>query len=349
MVLPQPLHIVRLDGIHSEPPTFSPTFKYTYTEYPSTPFDTHTIVSRIKDADVVITTRIPITEETLQQCPRLKHVACLAIGTDMIDVPACTKRNILVTNVPAASVESVSEHALALFFALRRNVVGMHELTVETDEWVKKWSLKDEFGGFPGSCREEVVGILGGGELGTRLATLCRALGMTVYFANRKSSTPASPSTPSTKPSYLPFTQILQQSTLLFLTLPLTSSTTNLLSTPEFSLMRPDALLVNVARGGIVDENALVKALEEGRIGGAATDVFFEEPAGVENSVLVRKAREWKEGSLRGDGEGRKLSGRLVLSPHVAWWARSSTEKLRRTVAGNIEGWARGEVRNVVV
>jgi len=85
----------------------------------------------------------------------------------MIDVPACTKRNILVTNVPAASVESVSEHALALFFALRRNVVGMHELTVETDEWVKKWSLKDEFGGLPGSCREEVVGILGGGELGS--------------------------------------------------------------------------------------------------------------------------------------------------------------------------------------
>ena len=81
MALPQPLHIVRLDGIHSEPPTFSPAFKYTYTEYPSTPFDTHTIVSRIKDADVVITTRIPITEETLQQCPRLKHVACLAIGT----------------------------------------------------------------------------------------------------------------------------------------------------------------------------------------------------------------------------------------------------------------------------
>jgi glycerate dehydrogenase len=91
----------------------------------------------------------------------------------MIDVPACTKRNILVTNVPAASIESVSEHALALFFALRRNVVGMHQLTVETDEWVKKWSLKDEFGAFPGTCREEVVGILGGGELGSLRDSFC--------------------------------------------------------------------------------------------------------------------------------------------------------------------------------
>jgi len=87
-------------------------------------------------------------------------------GSDHIDLPACARRNILVTNVPAASIESVAEHALALFFALRRNVVGMHQLTVGTDEWVKKWSLKNEFGGCPGTCREEVVGILGRGELG---------------------------------------------------------------------------------------------------------------------------------------------------------------------------------------
>jgi lactate dehydrogenase-like 2-hydroxyacid dehydrogenase len=109
--------------------------------------------------------------------------------------------------------------------------------------------------------------------------------------------------------------------------------------------MRPDALIVNVARGGIVDEEALVKALEDGKIGGAATDVFFEEPAGTGNSVLVRRAREWSDSK----GEMGKLSGRLVLSPHIAWWARSSIEKLRGTVAGNIEAWAKGEARNVVV
>jgi len=85
----------------------------------------------------------------------------------MISLVACQAHNVLVTNVPAASIEAVAEHALALFFALRRNVVVLHELTVGTDEWVKKLSLKGEFGGCPGTCREEVVGILGGGELGT--------------------------------------------------------------------------------------------------------------------------------------------------------------------------------------
>jgi lactate dehydrogenase-like 2-hydroxyacid dehydrogenase len=169
---------------------------------------------------------------------------------------------------------------------------------------------------------------------------------MTIYFASRKDTTS------TTLPGYLPFNDLLRQSTTLFLCLPLSPSTTNLLSTPEFSLMRPDALLINVARGGIVDEGALVKALEAGKIGGAATDVFLEEPAGVENSVLVKKAREWKDwGKIGGkDGKkGREMNGKLVLSPHIAWWARSSIEKLRGTVASNIENWAKGEPKNIVV
>lgn len=116
--------------------------------------------------------------------------------------------------------------------------------------------------------------------------------------------------------------------------------------------MRPDALLINVARGGIVDEEALVKALEERKIGGVATDVFLEEPAGVENSVLVKKAREWKDWENIGGKEGekgRELNWKLVLSPHIAWWATSSIEKLRGTVASNIENWAKGEPMNIVV
>ncbi len=111
--------------------------------------------------------------------------------------------------------------------------------------------------------------------------------------------------------------------------------------------MRPDTLLINVARGGIVDEEALVEALEKKKIAGAATDVFFEEPAGVENSVLVRKAKEWSQ-EVGKEGKGG-LNGRLILSPHIAWWARASIEKLRTTVAGNIEAWAKGEERNLVV
>lgn len=137
------------------------------------------------------------------------------------------------------------------------------------------------------------------------------------------------------------FEECLRTSTTIYLTLPLSPESLNLISTPEFELMREDALLVNVARGGIVDENALVEALKEKKIQGAATDVFLEEPAGLEN-VLVKTANQWRR-------EENEHDGRLVLSPHIAWWARSSIEKLRRTVAENIEGWVKGEPSNLVL
>jgi len=333
----KPLHIVRLDGIHTPDPIFSPSFKHTYTSYPSVPFSTPTIISHLtspQPANIAITTRIPITEETLQACPDLKLIAVLAIGTDMIDLAACKKHGVTVCNVPAASNESVAEHAIALFFAARRKVVRMHGLTVSGGEWGKTGSLKNEFGECPGTCREEVVGIIGGGELGNRVATICRALGSKVQFAERKTSS-------SVRDGRVSFKECLRTSTTIFLTLPLSPESLNLISTPEFELMREEALLVNVARGGIVDENALVQALKQKMIHAAATDVFIEEPAGMDN-VLVRTAHEWRK-------EGNELDGRLILSPHIAWWARSSIEKLRRTVGENIEAWANGEPRNIVL
>ncbi|TVY32111.1 putative 2-hydroxyacid dehydrogenase [Lachnellula subtilissima] len=115
-------HIVRLDGWVSPAPIFSPSFKHTYTSHDRTPSDTTTISSRLATADIAITTRVPITTATLSQCPRLKLIAVFAIGIDMIDLAACKEHGVQVCNVPAASNEAVAEHAIALFFALRRNV-----------------------------------------------------------------------------------------------------------------------------------------------------------------------------------------------------------------------------------
>jgi glycerate dehydrogenase len=153
---------------------------------------------------------------------------------------------------------------------------------------------------------------------------------MTVLLADRKTSiTPRLGRTP--------FTETLSKATVLVVTCPLTPSTTNLISTPELSLLSPDALVINVARGGIVDEEALVLALKENKLKGAASDVFVEEPASEGNSALLGAVK-------RGDiGEGR-----VVLTPHVAWYARSSIERLRRVTGLNIEGWARGKPVNVV-
>ncbi|KAH6682499.1 2-hydroxyacid dehydrogenase-like protein [Halenospora varia] len=345
----QTVNIVRLDGWVCPPPYFSPSFSSpsasTYTNYLRTEPATDVICERLKDMDVAITTRVPITREILEreESKRLKLVAVLAIGTDMVDLEACRERGIEVRNVPAASIEAVAEHALGLFFALRRNTVGLHNLMIGSDEWVEKGNLTSHFGGLPGTCKEEVVGIIGAGELGTRIATLCRALGMTVHLSEQK-STPSS----SIRPNRLPFTETLSICTTIFLTLPLTATTTNLISTPELATMRPDALLINIARGGILDEEAVVQALKKGTIKGFASDVFFEEPAGGQNSVLVRAAREAEEKKGVVGEEEVDLRGRVVLSPHVAWFARSSIEKLRRVVGENIESWARGEKMNLV-
>jgi len=160
---------------------------------------------------------------------------------------------------------------------------------------------------------------------------------MTVNFAERKSTPPS-----STRPGKVAFETVLRTSSVLFLTLPLSPSTTNMLSTPEFDLLNPELtpILINVSRGGIVDEVALVKALEEKKLAGCATDVFLEEPAGKSNSLLIKKVMEWER-------ERSEMSGRLVLSPHVAWWARSSLERLRGVVANNIEAWVDGRMGEI--
>lgn len=120
-------HIVRLDGHISPEPTFPATFTHTYASYDRTPPDAETVTSRLADADVAITTRVPISAETIAICAkrRLKLIAVHAIGYDMIDLKACKEHGIKVCNVPGASNEAVAEHAVALFFALRRRVVGM--------------------------------------------------------------------------------------------------------------------------------------------------------------------------------------------------------------------------------
>jgi len=154
---------------------------------------------------------------------------------------------------------------------------------------------------------------------------------MKVIFAERKGVLAT-----SIREGRTEFTEAIKASTVLMITLPLSPSTLSLISDSEFALMRPDALVINVARGGIVDESALVSALKEKKIAGSATDVFIKEPAGKE-SVLVQAAnQEWAKGIL-------------VLSPHLAWLARSSIEKLRKTTTENIEGWWRGKVQNAIL
>lgn len=167
-------------------------------------------------------------------------------------------------------------------------------------------------------------------SLGNRVANIGRALGMSIILAERKGVPDA-----SIRPGRTSFEDTLKRSTVLMVTVPLSPDTESLISEAEFSCMRPDCVLIIVARGGIVDEDALVDALRQKRIAGAATDVYFKEPAGKEN-ILVRSADE------------EEVKGRLILSPHVAWYAKSSIDKLQRVMGENIDSWSKGKPLNLV-
>ncbi|KAL3426411.1 glycerate dehydrogenase [Phlyctema vagabunda] len=328
----RPLKIVHLDCIHVRP---APTFNvpHIYTEYPtSSPAD---IPSRIAEADIIITTRVPLSAASLDAavCPSLQMIAAMSIGTDNIDLAACRRRGIVVANVPAASNESVAEHAIALYFAAKRSLVACQQRLVAGagEGWVREGTGIGFFaGGMPGTCKEDVMAIFGAGELGNRVAKIAQALNMKVIFAERK-GVPAE----SVRGDRVEFIEACKTASVIMLTCPLNASTRGMIGTREFAVMRRDSVVVNVARGGVVVEEDLVAALKSGRITGAATDVFVDEPAGASNSVLIR--------------EVGNLDGRLTLTPHVAWYARSSRDKLNRTVADNIEAFVHGQPTNVVV
>lgn len=189
------------------------------------------------------------------------------------------------------------------------------------------------------------MGVIGYGSLGKRIASLGRALGMKVLIASRKNAgsggvlpTPArtpDASSPSTPEERVPFEDVLQQSTVLVLSLPRTPETTNLLSASEFAQMSPYTVLVNIAHGGIVDEGAVVQALRDGLIAGYAPDVFENEPAGgPEDSPLL-------------SDEARDLN--VTVSPHLAWFSQRTLKNLGQILKHTVEAWVEERAINVVV
>jgi len=139
-------------------------FPHEYVEYWNC--EPHQVPERIKDATIVITTVVPITEESIAGASNLQLVTSLATGVDQIDLEACKKRGVVVSNCQGSNVDAVSEHALSLYFAVRRKTVELHNTTVRTDEWSQLGTLAKRFGGLPISCSQETVGVIGYGGLG---------------------------------------------------------------------------------------------------------------------------------------------------------------------------------------
>ncbi|KAL1850023.1 hypothetical protein Plec18170_007120 [Paecilomyces lecythidis] len=252
----------------------------------------------------------------------------MAAGTDPVDLAACKEQGISVSSIPSASSEAVAEHAIALYLAVKRRIVHLHQLTMEGIEWGLRGTLVGEYHGLPKPCSQQTLGLIGYGHLGKRIQSIANALGMRVLIADRK-ETPIE----TLRYGRSSFSKTLEDSDVIIIGIPLNETTRNIISTNELQQMRPTGILVNVARGGVMDEAALVKALKEGWISGAATDVFSREPAKKGENMLLDLGN---------------LNLNLIISPHVAWYASSSIQNLKDTVKANVEGFLDRKPQNLV-
>lgn len=319
------LVIVALQAAMVPVPEFNIPAPYTYEvrQYESTSIDQ--IAERIRDADIATLSVLPLRADVLDAAvsPRLKMIGVVASGTDSVDLDACRARGIAVSNTPHANTRSVAEHTIALYFDARRSVTLSHNLT-RAGRWMERGpalvkTLNGPDGKPPRTCQSEVLGIVGYGGVGKAIESIARALGMDVLISGRKGQPHE-----KTAEGRTPFDTVIRESTVLVLCIPQTPDTVDLISDAEFAAMRPHAIVINVSRAGIVNDKALIAALKDRKIAGAATDVHPKEPAGPENSLLLGP-------------DTAELN--LITTPHSAWVAEDTNRNYQRTLVENVTSW----------
>jgi glycerate dehydrogenase len=297
-----------------------PSFAHELIEHPETAADQ--VVGRLAGASIAITNKVPITDATLARLPALKLVAVAATGTDCVDKAACAARGVAVTNIRGYAVNTVPEHTFALILALRRNLVAYRESVL-----AGRWQQSGQFCFFDHPIRDlrgARLGIIGEGVLGQRVAELARAFGMQPMFAAHKGKS-------GLGPLYTPWQEALETSDIITLHSPLTKETRGMIGMPEFEAMKRRPLIVNTARGGLVDETALVRALDAGLISGAGFDVTDREPPDPDHP-LMRVARRHN----------------VILTPHVAWASDEAQQDLADQLVANLENFVAGRPTNLV-
>ncbi|MFP5393492.1 MAG: D-2-hydroxyacid dehydrogenase [Gammaproteobacteria bacterium] len=290
-----------------------PAFAHRWSEYPAT--DPADVVARLAGATIAITNKVPIRAAELAQLPDLKMIAIAATGANIIDLEACRARGIVVANIRNYSLVSVPEHCFALMLALRRNLRA-YCADVEAGRWQQstRFCLLDHpIGDLAGST----LGIVGYGALGRRVAQIGRAFGMRVVAHSR--SRIGEPDV-----TELPLDELLRVADVVSLHLPLTPASRQLIGADQLARMKPGALLINTARGGLVDEAALARALQDGVIGGAAFDVLSQEPPRADNPLLALRLPNF------------------ILTPHVAWASRGAMQTLADMLVDNVEAFVHG-------
>jgi glycerate dehydrogenase len=283
----------------------------------------HQVAERIANADIVVTNKAPIGSVELASAPKLRLIAIAATGSDVVDLNACADRGIAVCNIRGYAVNTVPEHTFALILALRRSLPSYRD-SVRAGRWAESGQFC--YFDYPiNDLSGATLGIIGDGALARAVADIGRAFGMRTLFSSYKG-------VPGMGPLYTPFEDVLRESDVITLHAPLMPQTRNMIGAPEFALMQRKPLLINTARGGLVDEVALVQALRSGQIAGAGFDVATVEPPSADHPLM----------QLVG------LSN-FVLTPHVAWASREAVQSLVDQLVDNVDGFWNEMPRNIVV
>lgn len=275
---------------------------------------------RLQGAQVAISNKVRLDADTLAACPELKLILVSATGTNNIDLSAAREHGITVANCQGYGTASVAQHALMLLLALATRLPD-YQAAVRTGAWQRasQFCLLD----FPIiELQGKTLGILGHGELGGAFARLAEALGMRVLYG-------ALPGRPA-RADRLPLEELLPQVDALSLHCPLTEQTRHLIGAAELALLKPHALLLNTARGGLVDEQALADTLRAGHLGGAAFDVLSEEPPRHGNPLLAADIP------------------RLIITPHNAWGSREARQRIVGQLSENARAFFAGAPIRVV-
>lgn len=290
------------------------------TVYDRTPSEEDTI-HRIADAEIVLTNKTPITEAVLSACPGIQMIGVLATGHNVVDSKAAKSRGIPVCNVPSYGTAAVAQFTIGLLLEVCHRI-GFHDKMVHEGAWVRSpdftfWrSPQTELAG-------KTMGIIGFGRIGRAVGRIAAALGMEVIAYSRSQCQEG-----LAIGNYVSLPELLERSDVISLHCPLTAENTHMLDDAAFAAMKPGAILINTARGPLIDDFALVRALESGKLRAAALDVISKEPMEADNPLLN--------------------APNCIITPHIAWAPLESRKRLLSCVAENIRAFLEGKPQNVV-
>jgi len=312
--------IVFLDRDSVQAEIRRPEFPHEWRDFPAT--SAAQVVDRLEGATIAISNKVPVMADSLARLPDIKMIAVCATGTNNVDLDYCRVHGITVSNIRNYAVHSVPEHVFMMILALRRNLLGYRD-----DVRNGRWQTSEQFclTTHPiADLHGSTLGVIGHGTLGKAVAKLGIAFGMRVLIAEHKGAA-------RVRDGYAPFDTVLAESDVISLHSPLTPATRNLIGAAEIKRMRRHALLINTARGGLVDEAALAAALQQNEIGGAGFDVLTAEPPRGGNPLLDVDQPNF------------------ILTPHVAWASGNAMQIMADQLIDNIEAFVRGAPQNRVV